>query len=155
MNTVMFWWRTERVWNVNKAEIHLYICKSSKTPWQEKLEIENELKTNGRKYHHFLTICLLISPFLNNMLANIIIYNPFPFIAIDTKTIIVIIKETIETSQRISEPYVYIIPTFPQNSVLFCIWNNKTLESTIEVWKYKSFDGPRFWIHILFDFQIS
>ena len=30
--TVMFWWRTERVWNVNKAEIHLEICKTSKTP---------------------------------------------------------------------------------------------------------------------------
>ena len=43
LRTVMFWWRTERVWNVNKAEIHLYICKSSKIPWQEKLEIGNEL----------------------------------------------------------------------------------------------------------------
>ena len=111
-------------------------------------------KQFSREYDRFynITIYSRLSSVLNNM-QNI--YNPFPFIAIDTKTIIVIIKETIETSQRISEPLVYIIPTFPQNSVLFCIWNNKTLESTIEVWKYKSFDGPRFWIHILFDFQIS
>ena len=39
--TVMFWWRTERVWNVNKAEIHLEICKT----WKEKLGIENEFLT--------------------------------------------------------------------------------------------------------------
>ena len=38
--TVMFWWRTERVWNVNKAEIHLDICKTSNI--KKKLEIGNE-----------------------------------------------------------------------------------------------------------------
>ena len=38
----MFWWQTESVRNINKTEIHLDIFKTSKTPWQEKLEIGNE-----------------------------------------------------------------------------------------------------------------
>ena len=33
----MFWWRTERVWNVNKAEIHLDTCKTSKIPGKRKV----------------------------------------------------------------------------------------------------------------------
>ena len=41
----MFWWRTESVRNVNKAEIHLYTCKTSKIPGKKKLEIRNELES--------------------------------------------------------------------------------------------------------------
>ena len=38
----MFLWRTESLQNVNKAELQIDICKSSKGPWQGKLEIRNE-----------------------------------------------------------------------------------------------------------------
>ena len=41
----MFWWQTESVRNINKAEIHLDIFKTSiKDPWHEKFETENELE---------------------------------------------------------------------------------------------------------------
>ena len=49
--------------NVNKAEIHLYICKSSKTPWQEKLEIENEhFITDPLGFNHAPVFIFLIPP---------------------------------------------------------------------------------------------
>ena len=39
---VMFWGRTESVRNLNKAEIHLNICKTSIDPLQEKLKTNSD-----------------------------------------------------------------------------------------------------------------